>query len=165
MPNDVLTIFRKYLKKGTNGERMKFDRTPGISGDEAGKVFLFLKSKQQEILQFIFCGAPSSDQKADWILLHSYTDDNWRARIGQKDNWKLYRLSDVIYACQAIYPQSSPKGDIILGGGITAQRKGADKTDKNADDLQFKLSPNSIIELMDKTREHWEKRPRISPGI
>ena len=165
MPNDVLTIFRKYLKKGTNGERMKFNKTPGISGDEAGKVFLFLKSKQQEILQFIFCGAPSSDQKADWILLHSYTDDNWRARIGQKDNWKLYRLSDVIYACQAIYPQSSPKGDIIVGGGITAQRKGADKTDKNADDLQFKLSPNSIIELMDKTREHWEKRPRISPSI
>lgn len=162
MPNDVLAIFRKYLKKGTNGERMKFNRMPG---DEAGKVFLFLKSKQQEILQFIFCGAPSSDQKADWILLHSYTDDNWRARIGYRDSWKLYKLSDVIYACQATYPQSSPKGDIILGGGITAQRKGADKTDPRADDLQFKLSPNAIIELMEKTRGHWEKRPSIPPSV
>lgn len=52
-----------------------------------------------------------------------------------------------------------------MAGGVTAQRKGADKTDQNADDLQFKLSPNAIIELMEKTREHWEKRPRISPGI
>jgi hypothetical protein len=165
MPNDILTIFKKYLKKGPNGERMKFNRIPGISGEEAGKVFLFLKSKQQEILQYIFCGAPNSDQKADWILLHSYTDENWRSRIGQKDNWRLYRLSDVIYACQAVHPQSSPKGDIILAGGVTAQRKGADKTDKNADDLQFKLSPKAIIELMEKTRDHWSKKPSLPPGV
>jgi hypothetical protein len=98
-------------------------------------------------------------------LLHSYVDDNWRERIGQRDNWKLYKLADVIEVCRATAPKQSPRGDIILAGGVTAQRKGADKTDQNADDLQFKLSPNSIIELMEKTREHWEKKPRISPGI
>jgi hypothetical protein len=162
MPNDVLATFRKYLKKGAEGQRIKFNK---MSAEESGKVFLFLRDKQREILRFIFCGAQSSDQKADWILLHSYVDDNWRERIGQRDNWKLYKLADVIEVCRATAPKQSPRGDIILAGGVTAQRKGADKTDQNADDLQFKLSPNSIIELMEKTREHWEKKPRISPGI
>lgn len=162
MPNDVLATFRKYLKKGTKGERVKFNK---MSAEESGKVFLFLRDKQREILRFIFCGAQSSDQKADWILLHSYVDDKWRERIGQRDSWKLYKLADVIEVCRATAPKQSPRGDIILAGGITAQRKGADKADKNADDLQFKLSPNAIIELMEKTRRHWEKRLSVPPSV
>ncbi len=148
MPNDVLTIFRKYLRKGANGERTKFNR---MSEEETGKAFRFLKSKQREILRYIFCGAAESEQKADWILLHSYSDENWREHIGHKDKWRLYNLSEVIYACSHTAPCPTPRGDIILGGGITAQRKGADKTDKNADDLQFKLSPNAIVKLMENT--------------
>lgn len=147
MPDEILSILRKYLKKGPNGERTKFNR---ISEEQTGKVFRFLKSRQNEILRFIFCGAMESDSKADWLLLHSYTDENWHERIGHKDNWKLYKLSDVIRACSYISPRPSPRGDIILGCGITAQRKGADKTDRYADDLQFKLSPNAIVELMKK---------------
>ena len=148
MPNDVLTIFRKYLRKGANGERIKFNR---MSEEETGKAFRFLKSKQREILRFIFCGAAESEQKADWILLHSYSDENWREHIGHKDKWRLYNLSEVIYACSHTAPCPTPRGDIILGGGVTAQRKGADKTDKYADDLQFKLSPNAIIKLMENS--------------
>jgi hypothetical protein len=148
MPNDVLTIFRKYLRKGANGERIKFNR---MSEEETGKVFRFLKSKQREILRFIFCGAAESEQKADWILLHSYSDENWREYIGHKDKWRLYNLSEVIYACSHTAPCPTPRGDIILGGGVTAQRKGADKTDKYADDLQFKLSPNAIVKLMENS--------------
>jgi hypothetical protein len=147
MPDDVITIFRKYLKKGPNGERTKFNR---MSEDEVGKVFRFLRSRHKEILRFIFCGAMESRGKADWILLHSYEDDNWRDRIGHKDVWKLYRLSDIISACSQVLPCPSARGDIVIGGGITAQRKGADKTDKNADDLQFKLSPNAVIKLMER---------------
>ena len=148
MPNDVLTIFRKYLRKGANGERIKFNR---MSEEETGKAFRFLKSKQREILRFIFCGAAESEQKADWILLHSYSDENWREHIGHKDKWRLYNLSEVIYACSHTAPCPTPRGDIILGGGVTAQRKGADKTDKYADDLQFKLSPNAIVKLMENS--------------
>ena len=122
--------------------------------EESGKVFRFLRSIQSDVIRYIFCGAADSKQKADWILLHSYTDENWRFQVGRRDNWRLYKLEDVIKACCSIDPQPSPKGDLVIGSGVTAQRKGADKTDKRANDLQFKMSPNKIIELMEMTRAH-----------
>ena len=150
-PGDIVTTFKKYLQKGPNGERTKFKKMPP---EESGKVFRFLRSIQSDVIRYIFCGAADSKQKADWILLHSYTDENWRFQVGRRDNWRLYKLEDVIKACCSIDPQPSPKGDLVIGSGVTAQRKGADKTDKRANDLQFKMSPNKIIELMEMTRAH-----------
>ena len=151
IPGEIVTTFKKYLQKGPNGERYKFKKMPP---EESGKVFRFLRSTQSDIIRYIFCGAEDSEQKADWILLHSYTDDGWRSQVGRRDNWRLYKLEDVIKACCSIDPQPSPRGDLIIGAGVTAQRKGADKTDKRADDLQFKISPNKIIQLMEMTRIH-----------
>ena len=148
IPSAILITFQKYLKKGKNGERTKFNT---MSSDESGNVFQFLKSKQADIIRHIFCGAEDSKNKADWILLHSYTNEDWRIRIGNKESWHLYKLEDVICACCSTEPQPSPKGDLIIGSGVTAQRKGADKTDKNADDLQFKISPKKLIKLMKMT--------------
>lgn len=150
-PGDIVTTFKKYLQKGPNGERTKFKKMPP---EESGKVFRFLRSIQADIIRYIFCGAADSEQKADWILLHSYTDENWRSKVGRRDNWRLYKLEDVIKACCSLDPQPSPRGDLVIGSGVTAQRKGADKTDKRANDLQFKMSPNKIIELMEMTRAH-----------
>jgi len=158
IPRDIVTTFKKYLLKGPKGERTKFKK---MSPEESGKVFRFLRSIQSDVIRYIFCGAADSEQKADWILLHSYTDDSWRSQVGRRDNWRLYNLEDVIKASCSIDPQPSPRGDLIIGGGVTAQRKGADKTDKRADDLQFKMSPNKIIQLMEMTRIH---RQESKPG-
>ena len=154
MPGEIVTTFRKYLKKGINGERTKFRV---MSPDESGKVFRFLKSKQADIIRHIFCGAEESEHKADWILLHSYTNEGWRMKIGDRKNWRLFNLEDVIHACCSTDPQPSPRGDLIIGSGITAQRKGGDKTDSRADDLQFKISPKKLVELMDMTELHRQK--------
>jgi hypothetical protein len=59
-------------------------------------------------------------------------------------------MSKVIDCCCTEAPSITQPGNLILGLGLTLQRKGGDGGAKTANDLQFKLNPKRIHEQLSK---------------
>jgi hypothetical protein len=59
-------------------------------------------------------------------------------------------MATVIDSCCTETPSITKAGNLILGLGLTLQRKGGDSGAKTANDLQFKLNPKLIHEALSK---------------
>jgi hypothetical protein len=90
--------------------------------------------------------------KADWLLLHEAKDADWINKVGQREFWHLYPMSQVIDCCCSEAPSITKAGNLTLGLGLTLQRKGGDGGAKTANDLQFKLNPKMIHEQLSKAK-------------
>lgn len=59
-------------------------------------------------------------------------------------------MATIIDCCCTEAPSITKAGNLILGLGLTLQRKGGDGGAKTANDLQFKLNPKLIQETLSK---------------
>lgn len=147
MPYGIAETLRAFVIKNHQGERTMLNEAP-ISAQE--ELLRFFELYQRQIISHVLRGKAKGVLKADWLLLHEVEDDYWIKRVGDRASWHLYPMTRVIDCCCSKSPSITDRGNLILGLGLTMQRKGGDGGAKTANDLQFKLNPKMIHEALRK---------------
>jgi hypothetical protein len=145
IPGEVAETLRSYTTKDHDGQRVMLNEAPC---DDQRELLQFFTQFQRQIVSHILRGKEHSLLKADWMLFHEANDDNWPERVGDKKFWHLYQIQRVIDCCCRELPEINDNGNLILGLGLTLQRKGGDNGAKSANDLQFKINPMMIHEAL-----------------
>jgi hypothetical protein len=145
IPGEVAETLRSYTTKDADGQRIMLNEAPC---EEQRELLKFFTQFQRLIVSHILSGKEQSQLKADWMLFHEANDDNWPERVGDKRFWHLYPIQAVIDCCCSESPEINDNGNLILGLGLTLQRKGGDNGAKSANDLQFKINPMMIHEAL-----------------
>jgi hypothetical protein len=145
IPGEVAETLRSYTTKDAEGQRVMLNEAPC---DDQRELLQFFTQFQRQIVSHILRGKEHSLLKADWMLFHEANDDNWPERVGDKQFWHLYPMQVVIDRCCSELPEINDNGNLILGLGLTLQRKGGDNGAKSANDLQFKINPMMIHEAL-----------------
>ena len=145
IPGEVAETLRSYTTKDHDGQRVMLNEAPC---DDQRELLQFFTQFQRQIVSHILRGKEHSLLKADWMLFHEANDDNWPERVGDKKFWHLYQIQRVIDCCCSELPEINENGNLILGLGLTLQRKGGDNGAKSANDLQFKINPMMIHEAL-----------------
>lgn len=149
MSYGVAETLRAFVVKNHGGERTMLSEAPASEQDE---LLNFFRLYQRQIISHVLRGKAKGVLKADWLLLHEAKDADWINKVGQREFWHLYPMSKVIDCCCSESPSITKAGNLILGLGLTLQRKGGDGGAKTANDLQFKLNPKMIHEQLSKTQ-------------
>lgn len=147
IPGEVAETLRSYTTKDADGQRVMLNEA---SCEDQRELLHFFTQFQRQIVSHILRGKEHSLLKADWMLFHEANDDNWPERVGDKKFWHLYTIQSVIDCCCSELPEINDNGNLILGLGLTLQRKGGDKGAKSANDLQFKINPMIIHEALSR---------------
>ena len=147
IPGEVAETLRSYTTKDDDGQRVMLNE---VSCEDQRGLLQFFTQYQRQIVSHILRGKEYSLLKADWVLFHEANDDNWPERVGDKKFWHLYQIQRVIDCCCSELPEINDNGNLILGLGLTLQRKGGDNGAKSANDLQFKINPMMIHEALSK---------------
>ena len=143
MSYGVAETLRAFVEKNHQGERTMLNEAP-ISAQE--ELLRFFHLYQRQIISHVLRGKAKGVLKADWLLLHETKDTDWISKVGNRQSWHLYPMATVIDCCCSEAPSITKAGNLILGLGLTLQRKGGDGGAKSANDLQFKLNPKMIHE-------------------
>ncbi len=144
----VAETLRAFVVKNHGGDRTMLNEAPASEQDELLNFFLLY---QRQIISHVLRGKAKGVLKADWLLLHEAKDANWTNKVGQREFWHLYPMSQVIDCCCSETPSITKAGNLTLGLGLTLQRKGGDGGAKTANDLQFKINPKMIHEALQKS--------------
>jgi hypothetical protein len=145
IPGEVAKTLRSYTTKDDDGQRVMLNEAPC---EDQRELLKFFTQFQRHIVSHILRGKEESQLKADWMLFHEANDDNWPERVGDKQFWHLYSIQAVIDCCCSELPEINGNGNLILGLGLTLQRKGGDNGAESANDLQFKINPMVIHEAL-----------------
>ena len=145
MSYGVAETLRAFVEKNHQGGRTMLNAAP-ISAQE--ELLRFFQLYQRQITSHILRGKAKAALKADWLLLHETKDADWVSKVGNRDCWHLYPMATVIDCCCTEAPSITKAGNLTLGLGLTLQRKGGDSGAKSANDLQFKLNPKEIHEVL-----------------
>ena len=143
----VAETLRAFVVKNHGGDRTMLNEAPASEQDE---LLNFFRLYQRQIISHVLRGKAKGVLKADWLLLHEAKDADWINKVGQREFWHLYPMSQVIDCCCSESPSITKAGNLTLGLGLTLQRKGGDGGAKTANDLQFKLNPKMIHEALQK---------------
>jgi hypothetical protein len=143
----VAETLRAFVEKNHQGTRTMLNAAPISAQDE---LLRFFHLYQRQIISHVLRGKAKGVLKADWLLLHETKDEDWISKVGNRDCWHLYPMATVIDCCCTETPSITKAGNLILGLGLTLQRKGGDSGAKTANDLQFKLNPKLIHEALSK---------------
>ena len=143
----VAETLRAFVIKNHGGERTMLNEAPVSEQDE---LLNFFRLYQRQIISHVLRGKAKAALKADWLLLHEAKDADWISKVGNREFWHLYPMARVIDCCCSEAPSITKAGNLILGLGLTLQRKGGDGGAKTANDLQFKLNPKLIHEALIK---------------
>jgi len=143
----VAETLRAFVVKNHGGDRTMLNEAPASEQDE---LLNFFRLYQRQIISHVLRGKAKGVLKADWLLLHEAKDADWINKVGQREFWHLYPMSQVIDCCCSESPAITKAGNLTLGLGLTLQRKGGDGGAKTANDLQFKLNPKMIHEALQK---------------
>ena len=143
----VAETLRAFVVKNHSGERTMLNEAHASEQDE---LLNFFRLYQRQIISHVLRGKAKGVLKADWLLLHEAKDADWINKVGQREFWHLYPMSQVIDCCCSESPAITKAGNLTLGLGLTLQRKGGDGGAKTANDLQFKLNPKMIHEALQK---------------
>ena len=141
----VAETLRAFVIKNHGGERTMLNEAPVSEQDE---LLNFFRLYQRQIVSHVLRGKAKAVLKADWLMLHETRDADWINKVGNRQFWYLYPMAKVIDCCCSEVPSITKAGNLILGLGITLQRKGGDGGAKTANDLQFKLNPKLIHEVL-----------------
>ena len=117
---------------------------------EQNELLNFFRVYQRQIISHVLRGKAKAALKADWLLLHEAKENDWISKVGNRSFWHLYPMAMVIDCCCSVAPTITKSGNLVLGLGLTMQRKGGDGGAKTANDLQFKLNPKLIHEALIK---------------
>ena len=145
MSYGVAETLRAFVVKNHNGERTMLNEAPVSAQDE---LLRFFQLYQRQIISHVLRGKAKGVLKADWLLLHETINEDWISKVGNRDYWHLYAMATVIDCCCTEVPSITKGGNLILGLGLTLQRKGGDGGAKSANDIQFKLNPKEIHEVL-----------------
>ena len=145
MSYGVAETLRAFVVKNHKGERTMLNEAPVSAQDE---LLRFFQLYQRQIISHVLRGKAKGVLKADWLLLHETINEDWISKVGNRDYWHLYPMATVIDCCCTEAPSITKAGNMILGLGLTLQRKGGDGGAKSANDLQFKLKPKEIHEVL-----------------
>ena len=145
MSYGVAETLRAFVVKNHKGERTMLNEAT-ISAQE--ELLRFFQQYQRQIVSHVLRGKAKGVLKADWLLLHETKDTDWISKVGNRESWHLYPMATVIDCCCSEAPSISKAGNMTLGLGLTLQRKGGDGGAKSANDLQFKLKPKEIHEVL-----------------
>ena len=132
IPDDTLSIFKKFLVKDSSGKRMKMT---DFEEKDQKKVLDWLNKNKKQILGFVFAGDVNYETEkekkpsCDYILTVYGTEGKYK---------KIESISDKIKKYEDIEWTISPRGSLSLGD-ITLQRKGGDGGRPSANDIQFKI--------------------------
>ena len=143
----VAETLRAFAIKNHGGERTMLNEVPASEQDE---LLNFFRLYQRQIVSHVLRGKAKAVLKADWLMLHETRDADWINKVGNREFWHLYPMAKVIDCCCSEEPSITKAGNLILGLGLTLQRKGGDGGAKTANDLQFKLNPKLIHEALIK---------------
>lgn len=149
MSYGVAQTLRAFVVKNHKGERTMLNEAPVSAQDE---LLRFFQLYQRQIISHVLRGKAKGVLKADWLLLHETINEDWISKVGNRDYWHLYPMATVIDCCCTEAPSITKAGNLILGLGLTLQRKGGDGGAKTANDLQFKLNPKMIHEALQGQR-------------
>jgi len=144
----VAETLRAFVVNNHGGERTMLNEAPASAQDE---LLNFFRLYQRQIISHVLRGKAKVVLKADWLLLHEAKDADWVTKVGQRESWHLYPMAKVIDCCCSEPPSITDRGNLVLGLGLTMQRKGGDGGAKTANDLQFKLNPKLIHEELQKS--------------
>lgn len=148
MPDLVSQTLRRFAVAEPDGDRTMLNEAPE---DSKQAVLTFFEKYQRQIISHVLRGKEHAALKADWLMLHEEPDADWQDLVGDKRFWRLYSMSTVIECCCSIRPNITKKGNLVVGLGITLQRKGGDGGRPTANDLQFKINPKKVIEKLGDT--------------
>ena len=137
----VAATLRAFVVKDHDGERTMLNEAPVPEQDN---LLHFFRLYQRQIISHVLRGKAKVALKADWLMLHEAKDSDWISKVGNREFWHLYPMAKVIDCCCSKEPGITKAGNLILGLGLTLQRKGGDGGAKTANDLQFKLNPKLI---------------------
>jgi hypothetical protein len=143
----VAETLRAFVVKNHDGTRTMLNKA---SASEQDELLSFFRLYQRQIASHVLRGKAKAVLKADWLLMHEVKDDDWSKRVGDRTSWHLYPMAKVIDCCCSETPSISDRGNLILGLGLTMQRKGGDGGAISANDLQFKLNPKLIHDALSK---------------
>jgi hypothetical protein len=143
----VAETLRAFAIKNHGGERTMLNEVPPSEQDE---LLNFFRLYQRQIVSHVLRGKAKAVLKADWLMLHETREADWINKVGNREFWHLYPMAKVIDCCCSEEPSITKAGNLILGLGLTLQRKGGDGGAKTANDLQFKLNPKLIHEALTK---------------
>jgi hypothetical protein len=141
----VAETLRAFVVKDHYGERTMLNEAPAPEQDA---LLNFFHQYQRQIVSHVLRGKAKAELKADWLMLHEAKDADWISKVGNREFWHLYPMAKVIDCCCSEQPSITNAGNLVLGLGITLQRKGGDGGAKTANDLQFKLNPKLIHEVL-----------------
>lgn len=147
MSYGVAETLRAFVEKNHQGERTMLNEAH-ISAQE--ELLRFFQLYQRQIISHVLRGKAKGALKADWLLLHETKDADWLSKVGSRESWHLYPMVTVIDCCCTESPSITKAGNLILGLGLTLQRKGGDGGAISANDLQFKLNPKLIYDALRK---------------
>lgn len=142
IPKNVAETLLAFTHKTQTGDRVMLNQNSKSSQTE---LLEFFTQFQKQIISHILRGKDLSALKADWLLFHEATDESWKMNVGDKRFWKLYPMEEIIECSLRKKPTINENGNLILGIGLTMQRKGGDGGKNSANDLQFKIDPVEII--------------------
>ena len=141
----VAETLRAFVMKNSEGERTMLKDAPA---SEQNELLNFFRVYQRQIISHVLRGKAKAALKADWLLLHEAKENDWISKVGNRSFWHLYPMAMVIDCCCSVAPAITKSGNLVLGLGLTMQRKGGDGGAKTANDLQFKLNPKLIHEQL-----------------
>ncbi|MDP4658229.1 MAG: hypothetical protein NWS49_02605, partial [Opitutales bacterium] len=145
----VAETLRAFVMKNSEGERTMLKDAPA---SEQNELLNFFRVYQRQIISHVLRGKAKAALKADWLLLHEAKENDWISKVGNRSFWHLYPMTMVIDCCCSVAPAITKSGNLVLGLGLTMQRKGGDGGAKTANDLQFKLNPKLIHERLSETQ-------------
>jgi hypothetical protein len=145
IPDGVVKTLRDFTTVSQDGQRVMLNQAPA---EAQANLLKFFTQYQRPIVSHILRGKSEASLKADWMMFHEAADNSWTARIGNHAYWQLFPMARVIDCCCSLPPIINENGNLILGVGLTLQRKGGDKGAESANDLQFKINPKKIIEVI-----------------
>ena len=145
IPDGVVKTLRDFTTVSQDGQRVMLNQAPA---EAQANLLKFFTQYQRPIISHILRGKAEASLKADWMMFHEAADNSWTARIGDHAYWQLFPMARVIDCCCSLPPIINENGNLILGVGLTLQRKGGDKGAESANDLQFKINPQKIIEAI-----------------
>ena len=145
IPNSVAETLLAFTHKTQSGDRVMLNQSSKSSQTE---LLDFFTQFQKQIISHILRGKELSALKADWLLFHEAKDESWKMHVGDKKFWRLYPMEEIIECCLRKKPTINENGNLILGIGLTMQRKGGDSGKDSANDLQFKIDPVEIIRAL-----------------
>lgn len=145
IPTGVIETLRDFTTIDQSGRRIMLNNATEAAQQDLLRFFV---QYQRQIISHVLRGKAESVLKADWMMFHENNDDNWVQRIGDRSFWLLFPMASVIDCCCKTPPSINKNGNLILGIGLTLQRKGGDGGATSANDLQFKINPRAIIQAL-----------------